>query len=328
MFPKKLEATTMRTLTATNQRVQFYLTYTTERPTTAAKRSRLNALQSSLEERNIMLDEAFPNKQRDVLDHILYITSAAGIAKVGADKLAERCGVSIRTVTSAVRALKETGEYIVARLIKSRGGAGKYIFVDKKHDNFREIMREVFSLSDYKLAQLNAEPIAEQKEAQSVGAVSVDSEKQSPNLNISFISKQVKDKYISGGANAVKEEIEKESTPSREYVLEYASNSFQIALYDVLNEMPYHKSIKAVRHVLALRIGSDCDAKRFSKAKDIVHSIAMQLSEGYVFENIVATFSAALEKAVQYDVVAPIPSDKRPIETPKVPFYDWLKERD
>lgn len=322
----------MKTLTATNQRVQFYLTYTTERPSTSAKRSRLNAFRLSLEERNIMLDEAFPNKQRDVLDHIIYITSAAGIAKVGADKLAERCGVSVRTVTSAVRALKESGEYIVARLIKSHGGAGKYVFVDKKHDNFREIMREVFSLSDYKLAQLNAEAIAEQNEpktsSESLVQQGLEGEKQTPNLNISFISKQVKNKYVSEVASAVKEEIEKKEEPNREYIVEYASNPYQIAFYDVLNSMPYQNSIKSVQHVLALRIGSDCDAKRFSKAKDIIHSIAMQLSDGYVFKNIVSTFTAALEKAVQYEVIAPVPTDKRTAQTPKVPFYNWLKERD
>lgn len=318
----------MKTLTATNQRVQFYLTYTTERPSTSVKRSRLNAFRLSLEERNVMLDEAFPNKQRDVLDHIIYITSAAGIAKVGAEKLAERCGVSVRTVTSAVRALKDSGEYIVARLIKSRGGAGKYVFVDKKHDNFREIMHVVFSLSDYKLAQLNAEQIAEQNSSESVEAVGLEGEKQTPNLNISFISKQVKDKYISEVANAVKDEIEKKEAPNREYIVEYASNPYQIAFYDVLDSMPYQNSIKSVQHVLALRIGSDCDAKRFGKAKDVIHSIAMQLSDGYVFDNIVATFTAALEKAVQYDVIAPVPSDKRTAQTPKVSFYNWLTIRE
>lgn len=318
----------MKTLTATNQRVQFYLTYTTERPTTAAKRSRLNALRASLEERNVMLDELFPRKQLAVLDRILYITSGVGIAKVGADNLALKCDVSIRTVTNAVRALKQTGEFIIARLIKSQGGAGKYIIVDKKHANFREIMREVFCLSDYKFAQLNAEQIAEQKTEETVEAVSVEHENESSNYIISYNSKQVKDKYISCDANAIKETIEENSTPGREYVVEYASNPRQIDFYDVLDSMPYQKSIKSVQHVLALRIGSDCDTKRFNKAKDIVHSIAMQIAEGYIFENIVAVFSAALEKAVQYDVVAPIPVDKRPVEAPKVPFYDWLRERD
>lgn len=318
----------MKTLTATNQRVQFYLTYTTERPTTTAKRSRLNTLRASLEERNVMLDELFPRKQLAVLDRILYITSGAGIAKVGANNLALKCDVSIRTVTSAVRALKQTGEFIIARLIKSHGGAGKYIIVDKKHANFREIMKEVFCLSDYKFAQLNAEQLAEQKKDETLVAVSVEEENKSLNYNISYNSKQVKDKYINEISNVIKEEIEKNSTPGREYVVEYASNPLQIAFYDVLDSMPYQKSIKSVQHVLALRIGSDCDTKRFNKAKDIVHSIAIQIAEGYVFENVVATFSAALEKAVQYDVIAPIPTDKRPVETPKVPFYDWLRERE
>lgn len=150
--------TTMKILTASNQRVQFYLNYTTEKPSTSATRKRLEVLKTILEERNIMLDEMFTHKQLAVVDRIIYLTSGAGIAKVGAEKLAEKCEVSKRTVTSAVRALKETGEFIVGRLIKTKGGVGKYIFVDKKHPNFREIMREVFSFSDYKFAQLTAIP--------------------------------------------------------------------------------------------------------------------------------------------------------------------------
>lgn len=69
---------------------------------------------------------------------------------------------------SAVKALKQTGEFIVARLIKTQGGAGKYIFIDKKHADFKEIMSEVFSLSDYQIAELNAEQFAEQKKTESL----------------------------------------------------------------------------------------------------------------------------------------------------------------
>jgi predicted transcriptional regulator len=315
----------MTTLTATNQRVQFYLNFTKDKPNTKTKCNRLKALKASLEERNIMLDEAFSLKQLAVVDRIIYLTSGAGIAKVGADKLAEKCNVSTRTVTNAVKALKETGEYIVARLIKTKGGVGKYIFVDKKHENFREIMREVFLLSDYKFAQLNAEQFAEQKNPKTLEAVSLEDEKMNSNYNNFFI-KQEKEIYIDDSTNAIKEAIEEETLPSREYVVEYASNSLQIAFYDILNKISYPKPIDEVKHILALRIGSDCDMKRFVKAKNIVLSMAIRISEGYCFDNITATFTAALKKAESYNVVKALA--KPTYLRRSVQFYNWLNERE
>lgn len=313
----------MTILTATNQRVQFYLTYTTEKPTTIAKRKRLAAFKESLQDRGSMLDEVFPTKQLAVLDHILYITSGAGIAKVGADKLAEKCHVSQSTVYNAVRALKETGEFIIARLIKSKGGAGKYIFVDKKHANFKEIMREVFAFSDVKINK----QFAEQKITKPIESVSLNCEKQTSNLNIFYNSKQEKEIYISDMAK-IKKSIEKEtSEPTREYVEQYASNSFQIAFYDVLNAMPYDSSIQVLKHVLALRIGSDCDIKRFNIAKKVIHSIAMRINEGYEFNNLVSTFTAALENAVNYKHVIYSESNVK-YKAPAVTFYNWLDKRD
>lgn len=311
---------TLKTLTATNQRVQFYLTYTTEKPNTAAKRTRLAALTKSLQEQGIMFDEIFPSKQLSVLDQILYITSGAGIAKVGADKLAEKCGVSKTTVYNAVRALKETGEFVVARLIKTSGGAGKYIFIDKRHFNFKEIMREVFTLSDAKICEL----FVGQKNEETVGAVSVDEENKGSNfININL--KQEKDNYISDIEN-IKRSIETEvSIPTREYVEQYASNPFQIAFYDLLSEIPYDSSILRLKHVLALRIGSDADIKRFNTAKNIIQSIAIRISDGYEFENIVAAFTAALKNAVNYEKIIKVES-KPKNRVSRVTFYNWLED--
>ena len=311
----------MTTLTATNQRVQFYMTYTTDKPTTTAKYKRLASFKESLQAKGIMLDEAFPAKQLEVLDRILYITSGSGIAKVGADKLAEKCGLSPSTVYNAVRSLKATGEFVVARLIKTKGGAGKYIFVDKKHANFKEIMREVFALSDARIK----EQFVEQKSPEVVEPVSVEDEKQSSNLNISS-SKQESNNYTSD-YEIIKQSIEEEqSEPTREYVEEYASNSFQVAFYDVLSVMPYDSSILRIKHVLALRIGSDCDATRFARAKKVIHSMAMRINEGYEINNIAATFTAALENAVNYKQT--IVQASVAVSNTKVPFYNWLEERE
>ena len=307
----------MKTLTATNQRVQFYMMYTTDKPTTKAKYKRLTTFKESLEHNGKMLDEVFPAKQLEVLDRILYLTSGSGIAKVGADKLAEKCEVSTSTVYNAVRALKETGQFVVARLIKRRGGAGKYIFIDKQHANFTEIMKEVFALSDAKIK----EQFKEQDLTKALAPVSVEDDNRSSNLYISL--QQEKKSYISDN-EMIKQSIEKEKPEQpREYVEQYGSNPLQVAFYDVLSVMPYDNAIQSVKHVLALRIGSDCDVKRFTMAKKVVHSIAMRINDGYKFDNIAATFSAALKNAINYKETIIQTSNKAP-----VPFYDWLKERD
>ena len=130
-------------LTASNERVQAYLLGNTP-PTTTAKEKRLEKFQKLLETIGTFLSELFPNKQNHVLDEILYLTSGCGICKIGADRLAERAGVSERTASTAVYKLKQTNQFIVARI--NSGRAGKYIFVDKLHPNFKEIMDFVFNV--------------------------------------------------------------------------------------------------------------------------------------------------------------------------------------
>ena len=313
----------MKTLTATNQRVQFYLTHAKERPNTALKCERLRQLEERLNKSGVMMEELFPNKQADVLDHILYIT-AAGISKVGAETLAERCGVSVRTVMTAVKALKSTGEYIVGRLIKSQGGAGRYIFVDKKHPNFREIMREVFSFSDHQLAELTAEAVACQNHEKSLEAVGVELDNGGSNSNNSFISKQENHNYTSEHINAIQTAVEENTEPSLEYVKQYATNKRQIAFYELLEMIPYPDKVKSLRHVLSLRIGSDCDDKRFFEAKNAIHSISMQILEGIQIDNVVAAFTGLLNKRMSYNV----PKSNVPVNVRPVPFYDWLEERE
>ncbi len=134
--------------------------------------------------------------------------------------------------------------------------------------------------------------------------------------------KQVKDNYTDATIKMI-QDSEENKPMNREQLKVYASNPFQMALYDVLSEMPYDSSIQRVKHVLALRIGSNCDVRRFTIAKQIIHSIAMQINEGYEFNNIVATFSAALNNALEYKKVIVEDSERLPVE-----FYNWLKERE
>jgi len=317
----------------TNKRVQFFLTYTTDKPATALKQKRLALLEKALERRNIMLDELFPIKQLKVLDYILYITSGAGICKVGAEHIAKKCDVSVTTVYNAVRALKQTDEFIIARLVKSGGGAGKYVFVDKKHANFNEIMREVFGFSDSKIAEL----FVEQPSRENSDITRIEYNNQCSNINIS-LKHELPNQYISITHNikeTIQEEVESASDNSKEYLKTYASNPYQIALYEFIGEMPYSNKVLSKRAIIGLRVGSDCDFTRFVIAKKVIHSIAMRIADGFVFENVVAAFSKALDEAMKrgkledriiLSNVKPGLSDDR--ETPIVPFYNWLIQRE
>lgn len=318
----------MKTLTVTNKRVQFYLTYSTEKPGTALKKQRLKQLEGELEKQNIMIDELFPAKQLQVLDYLLYITSGTGIAKVGAERIAEKCGCSVRTVYSAVKALKQTNEFIVARLIKSRGGAGKYVLVDKKHSHFNEIMAEVFMLSAEKIAQLNTEQIAEQSApkntAEHLMYQSFGGNNKTSNLN-NYL-KHTKEIYIS---ESIKNEIEKENNNCKEYLLEYTSNSYQIGLYDFLTNFPLPKSMDEIKGLLALRIGSNATIKTFTRAKSLIVEMAKRIQNGYQYENIIAAFTTGLAKAMQYDIPIEFVEEKtQDKKVSSVKFYDWLNIRE
>ena len=336
---------TMKTYTASNQRVQHYLTFTTDQPTTAIKYKRLLALKDTLEEKNIMLDELFPNKQQDVLDHILYITASTGISKVGADKLAERCKCSTRTVYSAVNALKSTGEFIVGRLIKTKGGAGKYIFVDKKHPDFKQIMREVFSLSDAKIAQLDAQEFSEQKLEESLDMTSVEGENQSPNLNISINKTCSNNIYLDNESDkeAIKNWIDLEPVldlnEQRQRLTDYATNEYQVLLFDFLRDMPVlARPVADNLYKLALSVGSDSTAKEFVVAKDVLIELNMQLlsRQTVVKTSIRALFDTLYHErlkslktdALQLGDAVDVFTDKSYTPASKVEFYNWLEERE
>ena len=102
------------------------------------------------------------------MDRIIYMLSGNGICKISAETLARKAGCSVRTVNTAVRALKQAGQILVAGLAD---GKNKYIFVLKMHPNFPTIMKEVFYLNKEQISELVAEQIAEQESAETIEAV-------------------------------------------------------------------------------------------------------------------------------------------------------------
>lgn len=99
--------TLTRTLTATNQKVQFSISYSGMKTNRERKNKRLQSFKEALQENKLFFDEAFPRKQAPVIDTILYYLSGSGIAKSGRDHLANKCECSVRTITTVVDKLRE-----------------------------------------------------------------------------------------------------------------------------------------------------------------------------------------------------------------------------
>jgi len=312
----------MTLLTTTNKRAQFYYNYSGGLHSRQAKEKRLELLEDSLNKQGLFADELFPMKQGKMLDKIIYDTTANGICKIGSTKLAEYANASTSTVTNFNRNLKITGQFIIGRLRNSRTNCGKLVYVDKLHTNFSEIMRDVFLLNAEQITEL----IAKQDFSESVGTVSIEPNKSTSNIINSFNSKQASNIYINESYKAIQEEIEKESTNTKECLQLYTSNPYQVALYEFLDSLPLPLPLESNKVVLALRIGSDADILVFNKAKTLIVEMADRINAGYKYERVVAAFTGGLLKALSY----PSPGEKSDTKSNRsVPaFYDWLTIRE
>lgn len=309
----------MKTLTTTNQRVQFYYTYGNQCER-ISKYKRLKRLEDDLLAKGQYITELFPRKQWELLDEIIYNTSANGICKIGTDTLSTKVGVSARTISTFNRTLEGTGQYIIGRLRNSKTNCGKLVYVDVLHPNFKEIMRECFLLSANQIAEL----IAEQEEPTNVDTTPLNDEKQSCNLNIlNNKTSNTNNKYI---YKAISEKVEENAIKAntKEYVEQNATNPRQIAFYELLNVLPMPKAIDDLKAVLALRIGSDCDDKRFVAAKGLIMHMALRIKDGYAYGNIAAAFTAGLMQAENYQSIKqPTPA----VEVPAFARYNWLQRK-
>ncbi|EJR01689.1 hypothetical protein II5_04486 [Bacillus cereus MSX-A1] len=166
----------MKKLTAYNADIQKYMQQ--NRLSTKKKNEIINAIRNRINDTNQSFENLFPtrSKRKDVMDHIIYMLSGNGICKISAETLTRKADCSVRTITATVRALKQTGEILVAGLAD---GKNKYVFVLKTHPNFTTIMKKVFYID----AEQNANQIAEQKNHESLEAVSLEGEKTNSNYN-------------------------------------------------------------------------------------------------------------------------------------------------
>lgn len=322
----------MTTFTANNERVQFFINCSPKykaKDIKKAKFKRLEQLEENLFQQNIFMSKLFPSKQFLILEQIIYwINKNDGICKFGTDKLIQSIqdnidvSVSVRTVRNAIKALKLTNQFIVTRLQSNRCNNGKYVIVDMKHENFKEILKEVFLLSDDKIAQQIAQQDSKKNSDEAlIRQQSIDGNKSS-NLTIFKTSNTNNNIY-----KAIQQDIEEDllKNNNREYVTKFATNDYQVKFYDLVDMMPFPEQIMENKAILALRIGSDATSKTFVKAKDLIVHMALRINEGYTYDNVVAAFTKGLYKAMEYQ------SPKKPVtksaEVPAYFSYNWIEKK-
>lgn len=168
----------MKKITAYNKDIQKHMQQ--NRLSSHKKNEIIDAIRNRFNDANQSFESLFParSKRKEVMDYILFMLSGNGICKISSETLASKNKCSVRTVHTTVRALKETGEIVVAGLAD---GKNKYVFVLKMHPNFPVIMKEVFYLSAEQISELVAEQIAEQEIVETVEAVEIEEQKTNSN---------------------------------------------------------------------------------------------------------------------------------------------------
>lgn len=312
----------MTALTASNERVQHFIHTSRVKPSTKLKASRMSLFEDIIRRAGKFISELFPKKQQQVLDEIIYLTSGCGICKIGSDVLANRAGVSVRTVNTVVKKMKDDGQFMIARINRSR--AGKYIFVDKLHANFKEIMDYVFSEN----AEQFAYQFAEQVFHESLDVVSTNDENSVSNYNNSFnlfkTSSLNNNSIYNMQFENLKEVVQEQSKQDVQGPSPYL-DKYQSQLYKIIMMQPWPNVMKDNANNLCLSIDIQ-NAKQFVQAKDSLKNLAMDLHEGLeVKESLRAIFSKAYKKAVNRPALKNI----KIVEKQTVPSFinlNWIQK--
>ncbi|MED3390030.1 cytosolic protein, partial [Bacillus thuringiensis] len=286
-----------------------------------------------IDDTNQSFESLFPSrsKRKDVMNHIIYMLSGNGICKIAAETLADKANCSVRTVNAAVRALKQTGEIVVAGLAD---GKNKYVFVLKMHSNFTTIMNEVFFINTEQIAERNAGQVAEQKKDETVEAVRLETEKTSSNSINSFNSlKQEKNNDKVSLLESIEIELKEAQNDAQkefERIHTYFVNEYQEMMYHTIKAGTYHPTLKANASIIGLRVGSNCDKSLFHLAFNALSKIDRFLkNNGILTDNVQALFTKIYSDNIK---LSRMPkkhhtgsSNVHNTKTPII-FYNWLED--
>ncbi|MGE6619066.1 cytosolic protein [Bacillus mycoides] len=320
----------MKKLTAYNADVQKYMQQ--NQLSTQKKNEIIDDIRKRINDTNQSFESLFPtrSKRKDVMDHIIYMLSGNGICKIAAETLADKADCSVRTVTNTVRALKQTGEILIAGLAD---GKNKYVFVLKTHPNFTTIMKEVFYID----AELNANQVAEQKNLETLETVRIEAEKTNSNYNNSINSfsslKQEKNNERVSLIESIENELkEAQNDVKKEFerIHVYYVNEYQEMMYHTIKAGTYHPILKTSASIIGLRVGSNCDKGLFCLAFNALSKVDRFLkSNGTLMDSVQALFTKVYNDNIRlsklHKKVNTHYSDVHNKKTSFI-FYNWLED--
>ncbi|WP_200411255.1 helix-turn-helix domain-containing protein [Virgibacillus salexigens] len=308
--------------TAYNEDVQHYI----EKPSIKIKNQIIMEINLSFAG---SFNRLFPTgtKKYKVLDIIIYLLSVGGICKVSGLTLAKKASVSIRTVYSAVKALKETGLFLVAGLAD---GKNKYVFVYKNHADYQEILKNVFYINEIEeIEDINnenaghvAEQVAEQGNAVTVDTQGFEGKKTNPISYNYFIFEQEKNNIGDSVENDLlnsSQILQKEAKQLDEYL----TNPYQKQLYEMIKVGNYHDDIKACALVLALRVGSNCTEFTYGIALKAIAKVDKFLYFGGIAKSISALFEKIYKDRIKYRGY--YMGESKPPNRDTSFYYNWLE---
>ncbi|PHG67346.1 cytosolic protein [Bacillus toyonensis] len=324
----------MKKLTAYNADVQKYMQQ--NQLSTHKKNEIIDAMRKRIDDTNQSFESLFPSrsKRKDVMDHIIYLLSGNGICKISAETLANKANCSVRTVTDTVRALKQTGEILVAGLAD---GKNKYVFVLKTHPNFTSIMKEVFYIDANQIAERNAEQVAEQKNPEILEAVGLKDEKTSSNYTNSINSLNTLKQEKNNDRVSLMESIENELNEAQndihnefERVHTYFVNEYQEMMYHTIKAGTYHPILKTNASIIGLRVGSNCDKNLFHLAFNALGKVDRLLkNNGILTDSVQSLFSRVYSNNIKRSRAlkkAHTSSSDAHNQKSSFIFYNWLED--
>lgn len=310
----------MTLMTAYNQDIQRYI----EKPSTNRTKTIIQEIKERALAEGLNFNRLFPanTKRYKVLDTVVYMASVGGICKIQSGKLAEKVGAKVRTVKDAVKNIKQLGCFLVGGMAD---GHNKYVFVYKHHPNYREILANVFFVTENEvISHPTAQQIAQRESAESIDMSVAERQKSSPIPNYLSISKQEKE-YIQESIEKELQESQNQEHLEQKRVQEYCTNPYQRMLYDFLKANFTNTRIRENAAIIALRAGSNMDVKAYQVACKVMDAIDFKLHIRTAMDSIPAVFQKMYTDRLKYGLT------KTRIHEPKQNrdtsyLYNWVDE--
>lgn len=327
----------MTFMTVYNQPVQVFMEKNKDKNYRSIKYTMLRTFKEILVSIGKLYEKCFPRVKSKIVECIFFLTSGAGIWKISAEAIAKKLECSISSVYNTVNELKKTGVFVIARL--ANNGAGKYVFVNKLHYNFKKIMQEVFNLSEEEIDEtivVKKEETLEdcknkgQQSSEKPGHARGESRYFAPYLFESLLKQEkicisdIKDPKLKEVQDRPKSFEEQ-----KEALMTFGADTQQMLLFETIHSWPYPQSIKDQGYKLVLRADSDLSTEAFHRAKDAVHEVAMRITDEVMdVKSVPGLFQSIFNNSLVQNLQQKNSCQKFIQKSRKrLPFYNWLIER-